>query len=159
MTEPESGGRGPVVSVSREIQCDIGHRIPFHKAACANVHGHRYRIVATLEGPVVRADRSSDDGMVTDFGDLKRLMLREIHDVVDHAFMVWEGDTALREFLEGQSYRLLVLDQAPTAENFAEWCFQRLDAALPESFPPSVRLTQVTVWETPNCQATYCPRG
>lgn len=152
---PPSKSPNATMTVSREIQCDIGHRIPFHKAACANVHGHRYRIIATLEGPVQRREQQSDDGMVTDFGDLKRLMMSEIHDVVDHAFMVWKNDEPLRGFLEEQGYRLLVMNSIPTAENFAQWCHERLDAAVREHFPPSIRLTRITVWETPNCQATY----
>lgn len=144
-------------TVSREIQCDIGHRIPFHKAACSGIHGHRYRIVATLEGSISNLPGDSDDGMVIDFGDLKKLMVQEIHDRIDHAFIVWKDDQPLRGFLESQGYRLLVLDTVPTAENLARWCFEQLVSAGRGRFGPLVHLKRVTVWETPNCEATYCP--
>lgn len=142
-------------SVTREIQCDVGHRIPFHKATCSSVHGHRYRIEATLEGSLARQPGCSDDGMVADFGDLKKLMIEQIHDRIDHAFVVWKDDQPLRGFLESQGYRLLVLDTVPTAENLAEWCFSRLEIAVGRQFGGLVRLASVTVWETPNCRATF----
>jgi len=145
------------VTATREIQLDIGHRIPFHKALCANVHGHRYRVVATVEGPAPSRAGASDDGMVLDFGDLKGIMMREIHAPLDHAFAVWRDDQPLRGFLEGQGFRLVVMDDVPTAENLARWCFRRLDRACREKLDPSVRLRGVTVWETPNCSAS-CDR-
>lgn len=146
------------ISATREIQLDIGHRIPFHKALCSNVHGHRYRVLATIEGPATASTGASDDGMVADFGDLKHLMIREIHEPLDHAFAVWRDDEPLRSFLESQGFRLVVMEQVPTAENLARWCFARLDRACEERFGKTVRLMNITVWETPNCSAS-CTRS
>jgi len=154
MTQPSSA-----VTVTREIQCDIGHRIPFHKAACSNVHGHRYRIAVTVEGPLITGEGRSDQAMVADFGDLKSLMMSEIHDAVDHAFMVWKNDQPLQKFLEDQGYRLVVMEEPPTAEYFAAWCCERMQSACTERFGETLSVKSVTVWETPNCCAMYEPPG
>jgi 6-pyruvoyltetrahydropterin/6-carboxytetrahydropterin synthase len=143
------------VTVTREIQCDIGHRIPFHKARCFHVHGHRYRIIATVEGTIQEHPGQSDDGMVADFGDLKEILLTEVHDPLDHSFLIWKDDQPLRAFLEEQGYRLVVMDTVPTAENLARWCFDRVRAACVCRFGTILHLRSITVWETPNCSATY----
>lgn len=143
--------------VTREIQCDIGHRIPSHKGACRNVHGHRYRIIATARGPIRQQAGNSDDGMVADFGDLKELMMREVHAVLDHAFMVWVQDQPLRSFLESQGYAVLVMDGPPTAENLAIWVYNRLTLAGRAILDNQIVIDSITVWETPNCSAHYAP--
>ncbi|MDX2176331.1 MAG: 6-carboxytetrahydropterin synthase [Candidatus Sumerlaeia bacterium] len=138
--------------VTREIQIDVGHRLPFHNAACCNVHGHRYRIVAEVEGPVVASHRASDNAMVADFAVLKEVLMREVHDPLDHAFMVWEEDQPLRGFLESQGWRLVVMNDPPTAEALATWCYRRVQAALSQR-NAALSLKRLTVWETPNCSA------
>ena len=145
------------VEISREIQCDIGHRIPFHKGPCSNVHGHRYRILVYATGPVLQSVGESNDAMVVDFGDLKNLMMRELHTPLDHAFMVWEKDEPLRSFLQNNNFRLVVMSNAPTAEHLAKWCYDRMAAATAQHFCGLVQISSVTIWETPNCSATYFP--
>ena len=143
-------------SITREIQLDIGHRIPFHKAKCCNVHGHRYRIVAELRGDnVVEEHGASDQGMLMDFGEIKRLLVEHIHDPLDHGFMVWKDDAVLRDFLLATGNRTIVMDNVPTAENLARWCFERLAREVVSVFGNGLRLHAITVWETPNNSATY----
>jgi 6-pyruvoyltetrahydropterin/6-carboxytetrahydropterin synthase len=139
--------------ITREIQLDVGHRIPFHNALCRNVHGHRYRVVAEVEGPVVGVPGQSDTAMVADFSVLKEILMVEVHGPLDHAFMIWEGDEPLRGFLESEGYRLVVMDVPPTAEALATWCFRRISDALAARAPGLV-LVCITVWETPNCSAS-----
>lgn len=145
------------VTISREIQCDVGHRIPFHGGPCYNVHGHRYRIIATVQGPVNRRIGFEDDGMVTDFGWLKKIMMDEIHQEIDHAFMVWKNDEPLRSFLQSEGYRLVVMECVPTAENLAAWCSHRIIKAINALGWVEISLVSVKIWETPNCSATYKP--
>lgn len=143
------------MEITREIQLDAGHRIPFHKAQCRNVHGHRYRIIAILEGDVVTQAGVSEQGMVMDFGEIKRILMEKIHDPLDHGFMVWKDDVELREFLSSQGYRMVVMDDVPTAENIARWCFRQCLMEFVSVYGNRLRLKAVTVWETPNSSATY----
>ncbi|MBI1293114.1 6-carboxytetrahydropterin synthase QueD [bacterium] len=143
------------IRVTRELQLDAGHRIPSHKGACCNVHGHRYRIAVTVEGDLTIEPGHSDEGMVMDFADLKVLMVHHIHEPLDHGFMAWHGDEPLVSFLRGQGFRLVLMDAIPTAENLARWCHDQLVEPIRSVYGGRLRLESVTVWETPNNCAVY----
>ena len=88
-------------TIRRWVDTDTGHRIPNHKVKCCNLHGHRYRWEAEVEGDTVTETGVSDEGMVIDFADINRMLTEHVHDVIDHAFVVWEGDeTTLRALKE-----------------------------------------------------------
>lgn len=53
------------------------HFIPNHKGACANLHGHSYRVLVSIEGA-----HDTKDGIFIDFGDIKQLI-----DKFDHAHL------------------------------------------------------------------------
>jgi 6-pyruvoyltetrahydropterin/6-carboxytetrahydropterin synthase len=95
--------------------------------------------------------------MVMDFGELKRLMMEHIHAPLDHGFMAWRGDDRLVAFLQAENYRLIVMDDIPTGENLARWCFDRLLEPLILTYGDRLKLVSVTVWETPNNCAVYTP--
>jgi len=79
----------------REIGIDVGHRVPDHGSKCRNPHGHRYRIIATCEGPVLNQSGHEENGMVVDFGNVKKYMMDWLDAVFDHGFVVYKGDTAM----------------------------------------------------------------
>ena len=88
-----------MISVTRRLEFDAGHRIPDHRSQCRNLHGHRYVLEITLTGDVVQAPGESDNGMLMDFSEIKQIAKQHIVDVWDHAFLVYEGDAAVRGFL------------------------------------------------------------
>lgn len=67
-----------MISISRKLEFDAGHRIPNHNGQCSNIHGHRYSLIVTLEGEVSKSSSSSDYGMLMDFNDVKLLALENI---------------------------------------------------------------------------------
>src|SRR3989304_1419800 len=138
-------------TVSKEIEFDAGHRVPNHKSKCHNPHGHRYKVQAVVEGPLGEETGSSDEGMVVDFSDLKAL-LTEIHDVVDHGFIIYDGDNELWNRLNGSGWKLIDVPFVPTAENIARWCYEYVTYRLNW---PGCSLVRVNVWETPTSVATY----
>ena len=81
-----------MVSVTKVIEWDMGHRVPNHKHKCANPHGHRYRLELTVSGLVSEEKGSSSEGMVVDFSEIKQAMMDRIHDPLDHCFMAYEDD-------------------------------------------------------------------
>ena len=78
--------------IRRWVETDTGHRVPNHKSKCKNLHGHRYRWEAELEGDVVSSTGVSDEGMLMDFSDISKILTEFIHDIVDHAFIVYDQD-------------------------------------------------------------------
>ena len=81
-------------TIRRWVETDTGHRVPNHSSKCAHLHGHRYRFEAEISGELVGNPEAPDDGMVLDFSDVSRILTEEIHDVVDHAFLVQDTDAA-----------------------------------------------------------------
>ena len=83
------------LTITRRLEFDAGHRIPNHGGQCRHLHGHRYAIELTVQGPVHESRGQADDGMVIDFGDIKRIALTHLVEPWDHAFLVAKQDTLL----------------------------------------------------------------
>jgi 6-pyruvoyltetrahydropterin/6-carboxytetrahydropterin synthase len=145
-----------MISVTRRLEFDAGHRIPDHRSQCRNMHGHRYVLEITLEGDVVQKPGASENGMLMDFSEIKAIAQAHIVDLWDHAFLVYEGDTAVRTFLESlPGHKTVVLDRIPTVENLAAIAFERLAPRYRGEYGNALRLTHVRLFETPNCWADF----
>lgn len=140
--------------ITRRLEFDAGHRIPDHNSQCRNLHGHRYAIEITLTGDIIGKSGDSANGMVMDFSEVKALAKTHLVDVWDHAFLVYAGDTAVRQFLESlPDHKTVVLDCIPTAENLAALAFRILGAVYLDTYGNHLRLERVRLFETPNCWA------
>ena len=78
------------------------HKLPHYDGACHDLHGHTWKAVFIIEGPV------REDGMVCDFKVIKKLLDEHLP---DHRF--------LNDVLPN-----------PTAENLAQFIFNQVSAAL-----------------------------
>ena len=142
------------IAITRRLEFDAGHRLPNHKSQCRNIHGHRYAIEITLSSDVIREEGAADDGMVMDFGDIKRIANEKLVDLWDHAFLVHRGDNVMVDFLAAISgHKTVILDVVPTAENLAQAAFAILKDAYHDRFGHVLALTRVRLYETPNCWA------
>lgn len=144
--------------ITRRLEFDAGHRIPNHTSQCKHLHGHRYAIEITLSGEVITAEGVSEQGMVMDFSDVKRIAKERVVDVWDHAFLVYRGDTAIVDFLNTlPGHKTVVLETIPTAENLARTAFEALLHAYRDTYGNHLRLVRVRLYETPNNWADYAP--
>lgn len=141
-----------MLTVTRKLEFDAGHRIPDHNSQCRNLHGHRYVLHITLSGEVVKEAGQSDTGMMMDFSAIKELANTHLVDKWDHAFFVYKGDTAVRDFLETlPGHKTIVFDSIPTVENLARVAFDTLEQIFKQY--AGLSLTKITLYETPNCWA------
>ncbi len=148
-----AGKNRSVGTITKRIEFDAGHRLPQHKSKCRHLHGHRYRMEVTLQGPLCDEEGSSSQGMVLDFSEIKSIAQREIADPWDHAFLVYEGDHQVVEFLRSlPDHKTVVLSVIPTAENLAQLAFSKL-SPIYESLYPELHLARVRLYETPNSWA------
>lgn len=163
--------------ITREIGIDMGHRVTYHGSKCRNLHGHRYKVIATCVGPLFES--GEQEGMVLDFGFLKGEMMNEIDAPCDHGTCLWIEDPILHTLLglnpeqntlplieqivrrdgfclvnlpTGKTY---VVPFVPTAENLAKHWYDRLLPRILERTDGKARLARIDVWETPNCSASY----
>ena len=141
-------------TITRKLEFDAGHRIPDHRSQCRNLHGHRYVLEITLQGELVETEGAPDRGMVMDFADVKALAMEHLVNKWDHAFIVYQGDTQVREFLASMpDHKTVVLDCIPTVENLAASAFRILSAVYDAHYGVNLRLKHLRLYETPNCWA------
>lgn len=142
------------IDITRRLEFDAGHRIPNHGGQCRHMHGHRYVIEVTLRGAVVEHQGYGDDGMVLDFGDIKKITNELIVEQWDHAFLVAKEDVTILNFLNSlPNHKTVVLDIIPTVENLAKIAFSILFPAFKSNYGNRLNLYRVRIYETPNCWA------
>jgi 6-pyruvoyltetrahydropterin/6-carboxytetrahydropterin synthase len=142
------------ISITRRLEFDAGHRIPNHDGQCRHLHGHRYAIEVTLTGDVANHPGKADDGMVLDFGDIKRLTNQYIVEPWDHAFLVAQEDKGLVEYLNSiPNHKTVVMEHVPTVENLASTAFKVLQPVFEKAFEGRLKLASIRLYETPNCWA------
>ncbi len=147
------------MQITRRLEFDAGHRIPNHASQCRHLHGHRYAIEITLSGKIIADAGASEQGMVMDYSEVKRIAKEKLVDAWDHAFLVYRGDRAVLDFLNGlPEHKTVVLDALPTAENLAMLAFGMLDGAYRDTYGNHLQLERVRIYETPNNWAD-CLRG
>ena len=159
--------------ITRRIGIDAGHRVTYHHSKCRSLHGHRYEIEATCQGPL--ATSGSTDGMVggLDFGFLKEEMMAAIDAPCDHALILWRQDPLvdvliprppgvdpsvgiyhpLGPTLGVDGTKLYLMDAVPTAENLADHSFSLLSPRVHARSNGLAVLARLRVYETPNCWA------
>jgi 6-pyruvoyltetrahydropterin/6-carboxytetrahydropterin synthase len=144
------------MQITRRLEFDAGHRIPNHNSQCKHLHGHRYAVEITLSGDVITTEGASEQGMVMDFSDVKRIAKERVVDVWDHAFLVYRNDKAVLDFLNTlPNHKTVVLDVIPTAENLAKVAFDLLLDAYRDTYGNHLQLERVRLYETPNNWADH----
>jgi 6-pyruvoyltetrahydropterin/6-carboxytetrahydropterin synthase len=145
-----------MIQITRKFEFDAGHRIPNHLSLCKNLHGHRYVLEATITGDLVSDDKASDFGMVLDFGEIKSVIKTHLIDEWDHAFLVYDGDLAVKDFLASlPNHKTIVLPVVPTAENLAKLAFEKISQIIQEKVDKRLIVKHVRLYETPNCWADF----
>lgn len=141
--------------ITKEIEIDMGHRVPNHRSKCSNPHGHRFRVEVGVYDRVIDEQGKSDEGMVIDFGDLKKIMVEEIDGKHDHGFMIASTDTlmltAFNELIK-QNYKIIVVPFIPTTENICMYFYNLLKPRLKDA---GIAINHVRLWETPTSSALY----
>ena len=95
--------------------------------------------------------------MLIDFSEVSEILNTHIHDIVDHAFLVFEGDDVALEALKmmDADHRTVVLPFIPTAENLAKWAFEQVNPHISSSYGNSLILRAFHVRETPKSWASW----
>jgi len=144
------------MKIVKIIQWDMGHRVMNHRSVCKGLHGHRYKAEICIEGDTVSESGVSEEGMVVDFADIKKIANSFIQEKLDHAFMVWEKDTELLDFFQkSEGHKPVIVSFTSTAENVASYIFNELDGQFNDAFGTGLRLHSVKLWETPTSCAIY----
>ena len=123
-----------------ESSFDAAHFLTNYNGKCANIHGHRWRVVLSVSGEPL-------NGMVVDFNIIKK-ELKELCDYFDHSFIV-ENNSIKEELFNmlNSQFLLRVVPFRTTAENFAKYFYDELSK--------KYFVESVAIYETPNNCAVY----
>jgi len=139
------------MEITTRMEFDAGHRIPSHKSSCKNLHGHRYAIEVTVKGDIIDEEQKSDFGMVMDFKDAKELIRQTIVTPWDHAFIVYEKDHEVINFLATlKDHKTVIFPKVPTAENMALVAMEKLKKVFYDNYREAIIPIKVRLYETPN---------
>jgi 6-pyruvoyltetrahydropterin/6-carboxytetrahydropterin synthase len=140
---------------------ETAHRLPHLGGKCANLHGHSWWADVTIEGP------PRVDGIVVDFGTLKRELRQWIDHYLDHGTALGGNDPLVPALVE-QRCKLFLFGESPgtgdllwpTVENMAE-LLRRVTESLLDHLNGTVefplRVARVKVTETATNAAEVTP--
>lgn len=131
-----------------EHSFDSAHFLANYKGKCGNIHGHRWRVEVEVKSETL-VDGGQLDGMVIDFGDLKK-DVKTMVDYYDHGLIIQQG-TMRKETLAcilEDGFKIIEVNFRPTAENFAAFFFKVMK-------DKGYMVKRVTVYETPTNSAAY----
>ncbi|MCF8354106.1 MAG: 6-carboxytetrahydropterin synthase QueD [Melioribacteraceae bacterium] len=130
------------MKIAKEFKWEMGHRLPFHKGKCKNLHGHTYKLLVEFSGDL------DVNGMVMDYYDVKKVV-GPIVEELDHSFIIKNDDTEVIEFLQKINSKHVVVNFETTAENI---CYYFLDKISDADLPSNISKIMVKVYET---ESTY----
>ena len=140
------------IRVTKEFRFEAAHALKGYDGPCRNVHGHSYELSVTVIGTPITDGQSVKLGMVMDFGDLKKIIKKQIVDPFDHALLLnseLPGEE-LQKFGEPFT-NIVLLPYQPTSENFLLDFAKRIHGFL----PPGVTLHSLRLRETSNSYAEW----
>ncbi len=140
------------IRVTKRFHFEMAHALFQYDGLCRNIHGHSYNLQVTLIGDVKKEPGHPKDGMVLDFGDLKKVVKSKIVDRFDHALMVNSLFTQPQiDLLKQTSERIIVVDFQPTSENIVTY----IADILKQHLPSGVSLFSIRLYETVTSYAEW----
>lgn len=121
-----------VIRLTKEFSFEAAHALGGYDGPCREIHGHSYRLFVTVKGRPSTDAEDPKQGMVIDFGLLKRIVNEEVVARFDHALVLrTTTDRALLEQLAARFDNLVTVDYQPTCENMLDDFARRIARRLP----------------------------
>ena len=137
-----------MIRITKIFNFETAHVLYNYDGKCKNMHGHSYKLFVTVKGNPINDLDHHKNGMVVDFGDIKKIVKEEIVDIWDHAVLV-NGDSPhklLGESLESQGHKVIFCDYQPTCENMLYDIASKIKSQLPNH----IQLAYLKLHETEN---------
>jgi len=133
------------IRVTKIFNFETAHALLDYDGLCKNIHGHSYKMYVTIIGEPKNNDNDTKNGMVIDFGVLKKIVKDNIVDKYDHSLLV--NKNAKIESLKQTKQmfeRFYMLDYQPTCENMVA-DFAKI---IKQNLPQEIELFSVRLYET-----------
>ena len=141
-----------LIRLTKEFSFEAAHALGGYDGPCREIHGHSYRLFVTIKGTPSTDPMNPKQGMVMDFGVLKKIVNEEIISRFDHALVLRStADEGLRRVLLEQFDNVVTVEYQPTCENMLDDFAHRLMKRLPEG----VMLHSLRLHETASSYAEW----
>ena len=120
------------IRLTKEFKFEMAHALKGYDGPCRHIHGHSYELLVTIIGSPLQDKNSPKNGMLMDFGDLKKIVRNCIVEEFDHALVL--NKESAHEFLPLKSEvfgKTILVNYQPTSENLLIDFAGRLQPLLP----------------------------
>lgn len=123
------------IRITKQFSFETGHALYGYDGKCKNVHGHSYKLSVTVIGTPINDPSNVKNGMVIDFGDLKKIVKEEIVDKFDHAsvFNQTTPHLDLANELKSRGHDVILVNYQPTSENMVIDFAEKIKNRLPKN--------------------------
>lgn len=141
------------IRITKKFDFEAGHALFGYDGKCKNLHGHSYKLYVTVIGEPILANDNVKNGMVIDFGDLKKIIKNEIVDIFDHSVVFNKNSPhfQIAQELKEQGHSVILVDYQPTSENLVIDFAERIKKRLPEN----ISLFSLRLQETESSYAEW----
>ena len=137
-----------MIRITKIFTFETAHVLYNYDGKCKNMHGHSYKLFVTVKGKPVNDLDNPKNGMVVDFGDIKKIVNEEVVDIWDHAVLI-NANSPHKELgneLEGRGHKVIYCGFQPTCENMLYDIAAKVQAKLPSD----ISLAYLKLHETEN---------
>ncbi len=133
------------IRITKEFQFEMAHALWNYDGKCKNIHGHTYRLFVSVLGEPLNDPNDHKNGMVMDFGNLKKIIKQEIFDKHDH-FVALNANSPHSKinFSDFDVKNVQLKNYQPTCENMVVEFVELVRKHL----PPQVELVMLRLYET-----------
>lgn len=137
-----------MIRITKIFTFETAHVLYNYDGKCKNMHGHSYKLFVTVKGTPINDINNVKNGMVVDFGDIKKIVKEEIVDVWDHAVLLnaLTPHKELGEDLARKGHKVIECNYQPTCENMLYEIAEKIKNKLPSH----VQLAYLKLHETEN---------
>lgn len=135
--------------IKSEVEFDMAHFLSGYKGKCSNIHGHRYKVIASFMSAKLKK-QGNNRGMVEDFAVIKG-DLKEIAKRFDHKLVIEkndEGEKLAKKIQSVGNFDIYFVNYRPTAEEMARDIFFSLKKK-------ELPIYSVELFETPKNSCIY----
>lgn len=137
-----------MIRITKIFTFETAHVLYNYDGKCKNMHGHSYKLFVTVKGKPVNDLDNPKNGMVVDFGDIKKIVNEEVVDIWDHAVLI-NANSPHKELgneLEGRGHKVIYCSFQPTCENM----LYEIAAKVHTKLPSDISLAYLKLHETEN---------
>ena len=121
-----------MITVTKHYGFEACHHLPHYDGACANLHGHSYKLDVTIGRRIITDKDNPKQGMILDFKDLKNIINEVVVEKYDHS--------NLNDFFENPTAELMV---------------KQIAVDIIERLPTDTYLVSCKLWETESSYAEF----